>query len=114
MYPRPTVVRARRLLPVLTVLVMAGSGVLARKLGQLSRTEDYPRNPRLLREQIDSGEVSLRPESAIAGEYGTWTLTYRAGQTIKTGGGVRVQFPEAFHAGIRNSAFRLQATQQTE
>ena len=47
----------------------------------------------------------------VAGEYGTWTVTCRAGpKRIKTHGGVRVQLPDSWHAGIRNSANRLQSS----
>jgi len=68
-------------------------------------------NPRLLSESITAGQITLVPNQATAGELGTWKVHYQVGERpIKTGGGIRIQLPEAFHAGIRNSAFPLQAT----
>ena len=44
-----------------------------------------------------------------------WTLTFTVGdEPIEELGGIRVQLPEAWHAGIRNSAFRVQATHPRE
>lgn len=61
------------------------------------------------------GMVTVSPAEGIAGEYGTWTMTYRAGKEgIRKYGGLRVQLPDAWHAGIRNSANRLQATDPSE
>ncbi|MGH9341448.1 MAG: DUF3604 domain-containing protein [Acidobacteriota bacterium] len=61
--------------------------------------------------QPEPGEVSIDPDWGIAGEFGTWTVSYRAGsQGISEGGGIRVQLPDTWHAGDRNSANRLQAT----
>src|SRR5206468_12294182 len=46
---------------------------------------------------------------------GTWTCTLTAGEGgIEELGGIRVQLPEAWHAGIRNSAFRVHATHERE
>ncbi len=53
----------------------------------------------------------MTPDSGVAGEWGTWTLNYRIGAGgIRRGGGVRVQLPDYWHAGIRNSGFRMQAS----
>src|SRR2546427_202349 len=61
--------------------------------------------------EIRSGQGSITPGRGVAGEFGTWTVSYRVGETkIKTGGGLRVQLAEFWHSGPRNSAFRLQAT----
>ena len=52
---------------------------------------------------------------AVVGSWGTCTLTYTVGdEPIEELGGIRVQLPEPFHAGIRNSAFRVQATHPRE
>jgi hypothetical protein len=65
----------------------------------------------ILTERIRSGEVRVTPDHGVAGEFGTWTISYRVGETrVQGGGGLRVQLPDFWHAGPRNSAFRLQAT----
>ena len=57
------------------------------------------------------GSVSVSPVEGVAGEHGTWTVSYRVGSKgIKQHGGVRVQLPDSWHAGIRNSANRLQSS----
>src|SRR5262245_36790586 len=73
-----------------------------------------PPKPEVLPETIRTGHIQVNPDSGVAGEYGTWTVTFIAGEIIKEGGGIRVQLPEAWHAGLRNSANRLQATAPTE
>lgn len=56
------------------------------------------------------GSVTVTPDVGMAGNYGTWTVTYRVGTDgVATGGGIRVQLPDTWHAGDRNSANRLQA-----
>ena len=55
--------------------------------------------------------VRVTPAGGVAGHYGTWTVTWTAGAGgLRTGGAVRVQLPDTWHAGERNSANRLQAT----
>ena len=55
--------------------------------------------------------VRVDPATGIAGHYGTWTVTYQVGTAgLRPGGAVRVQLPDTWHAGERNSANRLQAT----
>ncbi|HVA85990.1 MAG TPA: hypothetical protein VNF73_06685, partial [Candidatus Saccharimonadales bacterium] len=62
-----------------------------------------------------SGTLSVDPTRATVGEWGTWTLTFTVGDApIEELGGIRVQLPEPWHAGIRNSAFRMQATYPRE
>ncbi|MGH9162098.1 MAG: DUF3604 domain-containing protein [Vicinamibacteraceae bacterium] len=57
------------------------------------------------------GELSVSPATAVAGDFGTWTVTYRVGSRgIAKAGALRVQLPDSWHAGDRNSAHRLQAT----
>lgn len=59
----------------------------------------------------ETGRVSVSPNDGVAGEFGTWTVTYRVGsEGIKKGGGIRAQLPDSWHSGIRNSAKRLQAS----
>ena len=58
--------------------------------------------------------VRVDPATGIAGHYGTWTVTYQVGPAgLRPGGAVRVQLPDTWHAGERNSANRLQATDPT-
>jgi len=63
----------------------------------------------------DSAEASARvdPNSGISGRYGTWSVTVTVRDRVTSGGGIRVQLPDAWHAGPRNSANRLQATDPT-
>ena len=57
------------------------------------------------------GNISLQPDEGIAGMCGTWTVTYRVGKSgIKKHGGIRVQLPDSWHSGIRNSANRLHSS----
>lgn len=58
---------------------------------------------------VDLGEATVSPEQGVSGEYGTWTVTYTVGDGgIATGGGIRVELPDEWHSGPRNSAVRLQ------
>lgn len=53
----------------------------------------------------------VEPNVGLAGEWGTWVVHVRVGETgISTGGGLRVQLPDSWHAWYRNSAKRVQAT----
>jgi hypothetical protein len=55
--------------------------------------------------------ASVTPDYGVSGMFGTWTVTYTAGtQGIAEGGAIRVQLPDTWHAGPRNSANRLQAS----
>ncbi len=57
------------------------------------------------------GTIALSPSHGTAGDFGTWTVTYRARKSgIRKNGGIRVQLPDSWHSGIRNSANRLQAS----
>ena len=59
--------------------------------------------------------VTASPTFGIAGNYGTWTVTYTAGPGgIAPGGALRVQLPDTWHAGERNSGNRLQASDPTD
>lgn len=64
-----------------------------------------------LEPDTSGGSVSVTPAEGIAGEFGTWSLTYQVGKNgIRRHGGARVQLPDSWHAGIRNSANRLQSS----
>jgi hypothetical protein len=64
---------------------------------------------------LGAGRVTVSPSAGIAGRYGTWRVRYTVGSVpVVVLGGIRVQLPEEWHAGIRNSAFRAQATQPRE
>jgi len=55
------------------------------------------------------GSARVSPSEGTAGQYGTWNVTYTVGKSIiRTGGGIRVQLPDEWHSGPRNSANRLQ------
>lgn len=74
-----------------------------------------PTIPEISPEPATSGTVSVTPDHGIAGGWGTWIVRFTVGEEpIQELGGLRVQLPEAWHAGIRNSAFRLQASAPRE
>jgi hypothetical protein len=56
-------------------------------------------------------KIEVHPARGVAGNYGTWHVIYTAGpKGISERGGIRVQLPDSWHAGPRNSANPLQAT----
>ena len=58
------------------------------------------------------GSIAVTPGDGIAAAFGTWTVTYRVGKSgVQRNGGIRVQLPDSWHSGIRNSANRLQASE---
>ena len=60
---------------------------------------------------VQTDALRVEPTYGIAGHYGTWTVTYEVGPDgLGAGGALRVQLPDTWHAGLRNSANRLQAT----
>lgn len=62
----------------------------------------------------EEDSVRVSPATGIAGDFGTWTVTYTAGPDgIAEDGGIRVQLPDSWHAGDRNSANPLQASNPT-
>lgn len=74
-----------------------------------------PTTPEIRPEPETSGTLSVTPDHGTAGAWGTWTVRYVVGEEpIEDLGGLRIQLPEAWHAGIRNSAFRLQASAPRE
>ncbi len=61
--------------------------------------------------QLLPGKATVVPSSGIAGHYGTWIVRFEVGpEGISQGGGIRVQLPDSWHAGGRNSANRLQSS----
>lgn len=59
----------------------------------------------------ESGRVEVRPGTGIAGNFGSWTITYTAGAAgLQEGGGIKIQFPDEWHFGERNSAIPLQSS----
>ncbi len=67
--------------------------------------------PTMLLEQTTEGSAVVIPNEGTSGQYGSWVVTYTVGQSgIKAGGGIRVQLPDEWHSGPRNSANRLQTT----
>jgi hypothetical protein len=57
------------------------------------------------------GSAKIDRATAVAGEWGTWRVTFVAGRRgIATGGGIRVQLPDSWHVWYRNSARRVQAS----
>lgn len=99
--------------PTIIVLLAACACLGAIPLSAQSMAAfNVPMWPKILPEKTDAGQVSVTPESGVAGEYGIWTVIYRVGERmIHTGGGLRVQLPEAWFAGPRNSPIALQATE---
>ena len=89
-----------------------GEGLVTAMTPQI---HEVPTIPPLLPGQTTSASISFEPATARAGEWGTWTLTCRVGaDPIERLGGLRIQLPEAWHAGIRNSSFRVQASSPRE
>jgi hypothetical protein len=61
--------------------------------------------------EAPEGRIRLMPSEGTAAVLGTWTVTYQAGKTgVRKNGGIRVQLPDSWHSGVRNSANRLQAS----
>ncbi len=55
------------------------------------------------------GTAAVNPDKGISGEHGTWTVTYTVGESgIVQGGGIRVELPDEWHSGPKNSGNRLQ------
>jgi hypothetical protein len=77
----------------------------------LAAAEEEPANRAALEQDTSGGTVTVHPSEGVAGEFGTWTVTYQVGKNgIRQHGGIRVQLPDSWHAGIRNSANRLQSS----
>lgn len=94
-----------------SLLVFAFLGVLALYALQVpdgATVRTVPQSPVMLPGEITAGKLSISPAVATAGAFGTWTVAYRVDEPVKTGGGLRVQLPLEWHAGIRNSGIRLQ------
>jgi hypothetical protein len=60
---------------------------------------------------VPEGSIRLTPSDGTAAVFGTWTVTYHVGKSgVRRNGGIRVQLPDSWHSGVRNSANRLQAS----
>ena len=60
---------------------------------------------------VPEGTIRVAPNESTAAAYGTWTVTFRTGKSgLQRNGGIRVQLPDSWHSGIRNSANRLQGS----
>lgn len=97
-------------------LKVGATGALASAAGVpgLLGAETAPGSERALPLEPDSsgGKVTVAPDDGVAGEFGTWTVTYEVGSNgIHRHGGICVQLPDSWAAGIRNSANRLQASE---
>jgi hypothetical protein len=61
------------------------------------------------------GHATVNPDGGKVGEWGTWTVTYVAGETpIASGGAIRVGLPDRWNQWWRNSSRRVQATEPDE
>ncbi len=70
-----------------------------------------PAEPVMVKDIATGGALRVEPDTGVAGERGTWTVLHTVGpEGIHTGGGIRVELPDPWHSGPRNSALRLQAT----
>ncbi len=67
--------------------------------------------PKMVFGEKANGSASVKPASAVSGEYGTWEVAFTVGEGgLANGGGVRVQLPDSWHSGERNSANCLQTS----
>jgi len=68
--------------------------------------------PSLLKgENNPASSAVVNPTIGVAGNFGTWSVTYCCGSNgLQTNGAIRVQLPDSWHAGDQNSANSLQAT----
>ena len=102
----------RSLIPILTSFALLSLGC-----GEETPQNTEPPQPALIdpaqtAEPPAATDFTVVPNTGVAGHFGTWTVSYEIDQQgMDTGGAIRVQLPDAWHAGLRNSAFRLQATE---
>lgn len=83
-------------------------------LSGFSMAQELPA-PKMSGEVYRGGEVSVSPDSGVSGEFGTWTVQFQVGpKGIVEGGGIRVQLPDEWHSGPRNSANLLQSDSPAE
>ena len=86
-------------------------GAIAVPAEKVNASPQQPSSAAITEQDTSGGSVTVNPAEGVAAHYGTWTVTYRAGRNgIRQNGGIRVQLPDSWHAGIRNSANRLQSS----
>lgn len=69
---------------------------------------------RSLEDPLESGTLTITPNSGRAGTWGTWVVTYTVGTAgIATGGGIQVALPERWHQWWRNAARNVQSVDPT-
>lgn len=73
-----------------------------------------PAEPVMVPGETANASVRVDPKDGISGHYGTWSVTFTVRDRIANGGGIRVQLPDAWHAGPRNSANRLQVSDPSD
>ena len=63
---------------------------------------------------LETGFLTVSPNSGQAGTWGTWVVTYTVGAAgMTSGGGIQVALPERWHQWWRNSGRRLQSVDPT-
>lgn len=63
---------------------------------------------------LETGFLTVAPNSGQAGTWGTWMVTYTVGAVgMTSGGGIQVALPERWHQWWRNSGRRLQSEDPT-
>jgi len=92
------------------IIMTSSAGTLAAPV-QSTATPPGRRTSVLPPMEVPEGTITVTPVQSTAAAYGTWTVTYRSGKSgVRRNGGIRVQLPDSWHSGIRNSANRLQAS----
>ncbi|MGH9327481.1 MAG: hypothetical protein ACRD2B_12465 [Terriglobia bacterium] len=98
--------------------IKIGSGALGAMAVPPDRAKASPERSApavILEPDTSGGSVSVNPTEGVAGEHGTWTVTYRIGRNgIREHGGIRVELPDSWHSGIRNSANLIQSSDPGE
>lgn len=94
---------------------VASTALIATAFTMCATAQENTRRPVMIDGTIPTGSATVNPNSGVSGEFGTWTVTYTVGNHgIAEGGAIRVQLPDEWHSGPRNSASRLQATDPSD
>lgn len=92
-------------------LASIGAGTLAPAPQNASTAASPARLSVVPMMDLPEGVIHLSPGDGTAAVFGTWTITYQLGKSgVRKNGGIRVQLPDSWHSGVRNSANRLQAS----